>query len=74
MSQALGERGRAGLGKRACSLVDLLAAGLIKSGAEKVFIVYQENTWIGELTADGAIVFQGRTLRVRARGRFSPNA
>ncbi len=59
---ALGERGRAGLGKRACSLVDLLAAGLIKSGAEKVFIVYQENTWIGELTADGAIKFQGRNF------------
>ena len=56
----LGERGRAGLGKVACSVQDLLRSGLIVAGEEKMFIVYQGKTWIAALGEDGVITFQGQ--------------
>lgn len=56
----LGERGKAGIGKISCSLVDLIQSGLLKSGAEKMFIVYQDNVWKGDLGEDGVITFQGQ--------------
>ena len=56
----LGERGKAGIGKISCTLTDLIQSGLLKSGAKKVFIVYQDNVWKGDLGEDGVITFQGK--------------
>lgn len=56
----LGERGRAGLGKVACSVQDLLRAGLVVPGEEKMFVVYQGKTWIAALGEDGMMTFQGQ--------------
>lgn len=56
----LGERGRAGLGKVACSVQDLLRAGLVVAGEEKMFVVYQDNTWAAALGEDGVITFRGQ--------------
>jgi len=49
-------------GKVSCSLQDLIRVGLIKPGEERLFIVYQENTWKATLTEDGHIVFRGQTF------------
>lgn len=58
----LGERGRAGLGKVACSIEDLLASGLLVPGKEKLYIVYQDNTWCADLDEKGLISFRGKTF------------
>jgi len=47
-------------GKVTASLTDLIQFGLIKPGKENVFVVYQENAWIGDLARDGTITFRGR--------------
>ena len=49
-------------GKVSANLLDLLECGLLQPGTANVFVVYQDNTWIGDLSADGHIAFQGQTF------------
>ena len=49
-------------GKVTATLVDLLECGLLQPGLQNVFVVYQDNTWIGDLNESGHIAFQGQTF------------